>query len=195
MKKLIKLELIMLVAGFHLQAASEGSEFAAGRASYIAGEFKKAASHFQLALRVDPNNAGSNYWLGMSYQVLADIASPFNGNYTAKARTYLTRAVQLDPGRKLYRRELFEFLLDSAASSRTALRQAAALLQMVSESDLDYIDMRRRLEHETRLNSSPEVSLARLFLAAPQAAVRIAGLPASALSIGSGGGAPAPPEW
>jgi tetratricopeptide (TPR) repeat protein len=55
------------------------------RAYYTEGEFKKAVAHFQLSLKVDPNDAESYYWMGMSYQVLADIDFPFAGKYTSKA--------------------------------------------------------------------------------------------------------------
>src|SRR6266852_3813700 len=109
---------VIFLAALSSEAAAQGSEFATGRAYYTEGEFKKAAAHFQLALKVNPNDAESYYWMGMSYQVLGDIAFPFAGKYTSKARVYLTRATELAPGRPDYRRELFEFLLDSAGYSR-----------------------------------------------------------------------------
>jgi hypothetical protein len=89
--------------------------------------------------------------------------------------------VELAPTRPDYRGELFELLLDRAASSRSALRQAAGILQTASESDPDYSYMRGRFESESKANSSAEARLGRLFLAVPQAAYRIAELPAAAL--------------
>jgi hypothetical protein len=62
-----------------------------------------------------------------------------------------------------------------AASSRTALRQAAGVLPTVSESDPDYSDMRRRIESENRANFSAEARLGRLFLAVPRAVFRVSG--------------------
>ena len=148
--------LILLIA-LGGQAAGQGSELAIGRAYYTDGEFKKAAAHFQLAIKSSPNDAESYYWAGMSYQVLADIAAPFDGKYNSKARVYLTKATELAPTR-------LAFLLDSAASSRTALRQAANILVTVSESDPEYSSMRRRFEHESRANSSANARLGRLGL-------------------------------
>ena len=178
----LTLIVLMLLAVPGGKAADQQSEFAIGRAYYTEGEFKKAVAHFQLALRVNPNDPATCYWMGMSYQVLADIAAPFDARYNSKARVYLTKAVELAPSRPDYRRELFDFLLDSAGSSRTTLRQAAGILVTVSESDPDYICMRRRFEQQSRVNASAEARLGRLFLAVPRAAYRIAELPASALS-------------
>jgi tetratricopeptide (TPR) repeat protein len=174
--------ILMLLAGLGSQATGQTSEFATGRGHYTAGEFKKAAAHFRRAIQANPNDAESYYWMGMSYQVLADIAAPFDGTYNSKARVYLTKAMELAPGRQDYRRELFDFLLDSAAPRRTALRQAAGILLTMSESDADYIYMRRGLERESRANSSAQARLGRLFLAPPAAACRIARVSASALS-------------
>ncbi len=180
-KKPNMLVLVML-ACLGGQAAGQQSEFAAGRAYYAQGEFRKAAAHFQLALKTNPNDAEAYYWMGMSYQVLADIATPLGGKYNSKARLYLTKAMELAPSRPDYRRELIDFLVDSANSSGIALKQAVDILQTVSESDPDYSYMRRRLEHESGSNSSAEAILGSLFLVGPRAVYRIAELPASALS-------------
>jgi tetratricopeptide (TPR) repeat protein len=185
--------ILILLIGLGGQAAGQGSELAIGRAYYTDGEFKKAAAHFQLALKTNPNDAESYYWAGMSYQVLADIATPFDGKYNSKARFYLTKAMELAPTRLDYRRELFDFLLDSA-SSRTALRQAANILVTVSESDPDYSSMRRRFENESRGNFSANARLGRLFLAAPRAVYRVVELPASALSNRRDAGPPTPTQ-
>jgi tetratricopeptide (TPR) repeat protein len=171
--------ILILFAGLGCQAASLRSEFAAGREYYAAGEFKLAAAQFQRALQTNPNDAESYYWMGMSYQALADIAAPFGGKYTSRARVYLTKATELAPSRADYRRELFDFLLDSIAS-RAARRQAADILMSVPECDPDSGDMRRRFQEGRKTNSSAEARLGRLFLAAPQLAVRIVELPASA---------------
>jgi tetratricopeptide (TPR) repeat protein len=176
--------LILAFAAITVGQAADlaGSEFAKGRAHYTNGDYKKAATHFQRALQGNPNDADTHYWLGMSYQVLADIATPFGGSYNSKARVSLTKAMELAPDRPEFRRELFDFLLDSAASSRTALRQAAGILQSVSESDPEYDRMRRRLEDERSVNSSAEARVGRLILAMPRTAYRIGELPASAWS-------------
>src|SRR4051812_26991812 len=140
--------ILILLASVGGRAASQSSEMAAGRTHYREGEFRKAAVHFQLAIKANPDDAEAWYWTGMSYQRLADIATPFGGSYTSKAGDHFERAMRLAPGRREYRGTLFEFLLESADSSRTALQRAEAILETVAESDPDYIDMRRRLNNE-----------------------------------------------
>jgi tetratricopeptide (TPR) repeat protein len=169
----------MAAVFFSAGAAGQQSEFAQGRTYYAQGDFRKAAAHFQLVLKTNPDDAEGWYWTGMSYQGLAAIAAPFDGRYTSKARIYLTRATQLAPARQDYRRELFEFLLESAPSSRTALRQARAVLLTIPADDPDYAYLCRRLTRVSREDSSVEARFGRLFLAAPRVVFRIAELPAS----------------
>ncbi len=179
--------LILFVAHGYV-AAGEGSAFAAGRAYYTEGEFKKAVAHFRLALNANPNDAESYYWMGMSYQVLADITFPFAGKYNSKARICLTKAMELAPTRSDYRKELFDFLLNSASSSRAALRQAEDLLRTVSEADPDYPYMRQQFDQERRASGSADARVGRLFLAIPRATYRLGELSASALSnLGAAG--------
>src|SRR5438270_11324991 len=173
----LNLSVLILLAVLGGEAAGQESEFATGRAYYTEDEFKKAAAHFELALKANPNDAESYYWMGMSYQVLADIAFPFAGKYTSKASVYLTRATELAPNRLDYRRELFDFLLNSAGSSPAALRQAADLLRAVPEPDPEFSYMHRRLELERRANAAADAPLGRLFLALPRVTYRIAELP------------------
>ena len=184
--------ILILLSGLGSEAAGQGSEFATGRAYYTAGEFKKAAAHFQLALKVKPNDAESYYWMGMSYQVLSDIAWPLGHTYNSKARVCLTKAVELAPSRSDYRKELFGFLVESAGSSRAALRQAAEILRMVPESDPDHPYMLLQFEQEKSLDASAEARLGRLFLAVPGAAYRIAELPCPHGRAGPRQGLPTP---
>ena len=186
--------ILILLAVLGSEAAGQKSEFATGRAYYTEGEFKKAAAHFQLALNVNPNDAESYYWMGRSYQVLADIASPFDYKYKSKARINLTKAMELAPGRSDYRRELFDFLVDSGGASRGAMRQAADLMRTVPEPDPDYNYMHRRFELASKVNASADARLGGLFLAIPRATYRIAELPTSALSSRRAGGPRTPTE-
>jgi tetratricopeptide (TPR) repeat protein len=178
----LKLSSMILLAALGASAASLRSECATGRACYIDGEFKRAVTHFQLALKANPADADSYYWIGMSYQAQADIAFPFGGKYASKARLNLTRATELAPGRLDYRRELFECLLNSAGSSRSALRQAAGILRAVAPNDPDYERMRQQFDEASKAYASADARLGRLFLAVPQAAYRIADVAASGAS-------------
>jgi len=173
---------VILLAAFSSEIFGLSSEFAAGRARYADCEFKKAAEHFELAVKTNPDDAEAWYWAGMSYQRLADIATPFGGRYDRKARECLTKAMKLAPGQTGYRQALFDALLGSGDGSRRALREAAGILATMSESDPDYGEMCRRFERETKVNSSANAHLGRLFLAAPRAAYQIAALPVTALS-------------
>jgi tetratricopeptide (TPR) repeat protein len=163
----------MLLAVFAVQGMAQQSELAAGRASYRDGEFHQAVAHLQRALQSDPNDAACHYWIGRSYETLADIATPFGARYRKLARTYLTKASDLAPGRPEYRRELFDFLLDSPAFSRSEQRQAVAIMLASAEADPDYEYLRSRFEQARKVNSSVNALLGRLFLAAPQEADRI----------------------
>jgi tetratricopeptide (TPR) repeat protein len=171
--------MLTLLAVLGGPAAAQRSEMEIGRAYYMDAEFKKAAVHFELALTADPRSADGCYWAGMSYQRLADIALPFGGRYNAKARIYLTRAMELAPNRPDYRRELFEFLLDPAGWSQSGKRQAASILRSMPEDDPEYSDLRGRFESETKANGSADARLGRVFLAVPQAAFRLTELPAA----------------
>jgi tetratricopeptide (TPR) repeat protein len=176
----ILLALTLSVAGF--AATGTQSEVALGRAYYRDGEFRKAAAHFELALRINPVDAEAHYRAGMSYEMLADIATPFDRKYNAKARRHLTRATELAPSRAEYRTELFHFLLDSGHSSRDSIRQALAILSTAPESDPEYASMRRALEDGNRARTSAENRVGGILLAGPRTAYRIAAPPVSIVS-------------
>ncbi len=182
----LNLSILMFLAAFGGHAAAPRSEFAAGRAFYAEGEYKKAASYFQLAIHANLEDAESYYWLGMSYQVLADISTPFDRKYRSQARAYLTKATDLAPERRDYRMELFHFLLDSGGSSHDSRRQAEGILRTIPDADPDYSYMRRELDREKKTSASAESRLAELFLAGPRAAYCVAEAPVSALRERSG---------
>jgi len=164
---------ILLTAVLSAAAAGQQSDLAIGRAYYNGGDFKKAASHFQMAIRTGTDGAAAYYWLGMSYQMLADITAPLGRKYKVMARVNLTKAAELAPNRLDYRAELFDFLVDSAGSSRSVRRQAADILSTVPESDPQYAVMRRRLDQARRASSAPDARLGGFFLVAPRSIYRM----------------------
>jgi tetratricopeptide (TPR) repeat protein len=178
----LRLALVLLPAFAHVSWPAElRNEFEAGRQCYIAGEFKRAASHFGQAVAADPNNANSYFWLGKSYEVLADIGAPLGGGRSSsKARAYLAKAVELAPNDAEYRHELFEFLLDWADRSRTALADAESILRTTSPSDPDYPSMRLQWQQQRNTRVSVDDRLGSLFLLVPQQSLRAMELPASA---------------
>jgi Flp pilus assembly protein TadD len=137
---------------------AQQSAVAAGKACYQSGELQKAAAHLRLAVETDSRNAEAHYWLGRSYETLADIATPFGRKYRSLARTHLTRAVELEPAQSEYRRELFDFLLDSGDE-----RRALHLLASAAESDPDFEFMLTRLAETRRLNTSLRGRATKLF--------------------------------
>jgi tetratricopeptide (TPR) repeat protein len=153
--------LLLLLAVLNGPAAERNSEFAVGRSFYAQGEFKKAVVHFQLSLDANPCDAEAFYWIGVSYQKLADIALPFGGRYHSKALVFLTRAVELAPTRRDYRLELFEYLLDPVSWSRSSQRRAVAILDATPESDPDYSYMQDRLTSESKASAGAEDRLGR----------------------------------
>ena len=155
-----------------VNAAELRTEYATGREYYASGEFKKAAAHFELAVKADPQNAEKHFWLGKSYQVLADIGSPlFGGRSASKARNHLSKALELAPENKEYRQQLFDFLVGSDRSV-AALHRAETILHTVAETDPDYPSMQSGLRKEQLQRSSADVRLGGLVFTAPRQIVR-----------------------
>jgi tetratricopeptide (TPR) repeat protein len=176
MKLPVRLYLIcifLLICGCTGWSAESRNTRDAGRRDFATGEFKKAASHFQRAIKADPNDADSYFWLGKSYEMLADIGGPLLGvRASVKARFYLAKALQLVPDNEDYRRELFQLLVVSDHSPG-ALRQAESIIQMMPESDPDYPFMLLRLHQEYEARSSPEDRLRCAFSVLPGQLARI----------------------
>ena len=165
--------LLLMFASAGLSAESRNARNA-GHSDYSAGEFKKAASHFQRALKADPNDADSCFWLGKSYEMLADIRGPVLGTRAAfKARLYLARALELAPENEEYRREFFQLSI-AADHSAGALRRAQSIIQMTPESDPDYPFMLIRLHQEHEIRSSLEERLRFAVSIMPASIARIA---------------------
>lgn len=147
------------------------NQFEIGRNYYEAGDFKRAVSHLQMAVRLQPEDARSYFWLGKSYEMLALINTPVFGSRSSRAHASLLKALELAPENREYRSELFEFLLNSRCSP-SALREAENILQTVNESDPDYPFMQRRLQETREGHSSPEYRAAAVLFA-PLQIVRI----------------------
>jgi tetratricopeptide (TPR) repeat protein len=165
------------------QGAEPLNEVLAGRNSYNAGDYRKAAAHFEKAVKADPNDAGAYYWRGRSYALAGDLTGPLFGNRTlSKARASLARAVELAPGNPDYRREYFNFLLWTD-ESRSALDRAEHVLQAMPESDPDYRSMQWELLQERGERKSAENCVAGIFLSVPKAVVRAVDRPMPAVPV------------
>jgi tetratricopeptide (TPR) repeat protein len=164
----------LLISAGAGSSAEPQSARVAGHRDYTAGEFEKAASHFERALKVEPNDADCYFWLGKSYEMLADIRGPLLGlRASVKARLYLAKALHLAPDNKDYRHELFQLLIVSDHSPG-ALRQAESIIQMTPHADTDFPFMLMRLRQEYHARSSPEGRIGYAFSVLPQQFARIA---------------------
>jgi Flp pilus assembly protein TadD len=143
---------------FLITPAIAQSELTLGRSSYQSGDFKTAISHFQRVLQDSPENAECNYWMGRSYETLADIATPFGRKDRSLARAYLAKAAELAPNHPEYRRELFDFLLETNHQ-----RQAFAILMASAESDPEYPYMLSRFRQTRELNASLSARIGKPF--------------------------------
>jgi tetratricopeptide (TPR) repeat protein len=165
--------LLLICAGAGSSAESP-SPRAAGHRNYTAGEFEKAASYFQRALKLEPNDADCYFWLGKSYEMLADIRGPLFGlRASVRARVYLAKALQLAPDNEDYRHELFQLLIVSDHSPG-ALPQAENIVRMTPQIDPDHPFMLMRLHQEYQARSSPEGRISCAFSALQQRFARVA---------------------
>jgi len=165
---------LLLISARAGSSAESQSARVAGHRDYTAGEFEKAASHFRRALNVEPKDADCYFWLGKSYEMIADIRGPLLGlRASVKARLYLAKALQLAPDNKDYRHELFQLLIVSDHSPG-ALRQAENIIQMTPQTDPDYAFMLMRLRQEYQARSSPDGRICCAFSVLPQQLARIA---------------------
>lgn len=146
-----------------------------GKALYQAAEFARAAARFEPLCR--RGHAEACYWAGISYERLGDTRTPFGCPTYRKAHARLAEAASLAPAQ--YRGYYFEFLLDTAECSGSALREAGRLIAELSPSDPEAEPMRTRLEDTARRNGAPDTRLATLLLCVPRTAARTAALPGS----------------
>ena len=107
-----------------------------GEALFEACEFKAAASAFERALVDEPGSARLHFWVGKSYERLADVSTPLSARKIArKAQAHLEAAVRLDPRNREFLVELFDFYLDSPAWFGGGLDRAASLLERLGPDD------------------------------------------------------------
>jgi len=79
-----------------------------GRALFARCEFSGAVRAFRRAADAQPHNAEVLFWLGRSYERMAETAAPLIAPRTAhRAERSLELALQLDPTNQKYLSELF----------------------------------------------------------------------------------------
>jgi tetratricopeptide (TPR) repeat protein len=136
-----------------------------GQSLFFACEFKRAAHVFERALSMQPNSAALYYWLGKSYVRLADVSSPLCAPKKGRrARRNLKEAVKRDPQNNEYRRELFDFYVESPECSDGGLQRAAALLELFSPADPDPDSLHREIAYSRKEHSGPRWWMRRAVL-------------------------------
>ena len=156
------------VAGILLSicyAAGAASLQKDGEALFDQCEFKAAARVFERALASEPENAQLHFWLGRSYERMADVASPFSARRTArKAEFHLVAALRRDPRNREYMRELFDFYLDSPEWFDGGLTRARMVLERLGPNDEDSETLNRMLAQSRKAYGGREWAFGRPIL-------------------------------
>jgi tetratricopeptide (TPR) repeat protein len=109
-----------------------------GEALFQQCEFKAAARAFEHALASEPESAQLHFWLGKSYERMADVASPFFARRNArKAQFHLEAAVRRDPGNREFLKEIFDFYVDSPEWFDGGLVRAHQILERLGQDDTE----------------------------------------------------------
>jgi tetratricopeptide (TPR) repeat protein len=168
---LLNAGLFLLILNSATSAATLSDELQKGKDYYFTGEFKRAISQFELALKADPSNPETYLWLGRSYELSADLKPLMFGARTRlKAQVYLAKALELAPESAEYRSELFSSLVTDDGSP-SALRRAKSLLDETPESNPDYASMQLLLAQAQSF--SPDSLLTVVFGAPHRALARL----------------------
>jgi tetratricopeptide (TPR) repeat protein len=146
---MLRTAVVLLAISYAAPAATLQKD---GEALFQDCEFKAAARVFEHALASEPGSAPLHFWLGKSYERMAEVASPFFARRNArKAQLHLETAVRIDPRNREFLRELFDFYVDSPewfdgglARAREIIERlgpdedAATLNMMVAQSRQEY---------------------------------------------------------
>ena len=142
-----------------------------GEALFKESEFKAAARVFQNALATDPDNAQLHFWLGKSYERMAEAASAFFARRNArKAQVHLEAAVRLAPGNREFLRELFDLYVDSPEWFDGGLARAGKLAERLDPDNEDIERLNRMVAQARNEYSGPGWVLRKGILRASGAA-------------------------
>lgn len=104
-----------------------------GQALFAKCEFGGAARAFRRALAAQPGDAELQFWLGRSYERVAEISSPLVASKSArKAERSLRQALRIDPKNQKYALALFEMYVDSPEWFDRAPARASELLERIT---------------------------------------------------------------
>lgn len=153
---------ILLAISYAATAASLQKD---GETLFQECEFKAAARVFGHALATKPESAQLHFWLGKSYERMAEVASPFFARRNArKAQFHLEAAVRRDPGNRVFLRELFDFYVDSPEWFDGGLARARALVERLGPDDESTETLSMMVALSRKEYSGPEWALGKGIL-------------------------------
>jgi tetratricopeptide (TPR) repeat protein len=137
-----------------------------GRALFAKCEFGGAARAFRRAAAAQPDNAELQFWLGRSYERMAEASSPLTATKSArKTECSLKQALHLDPKNEKYVFELFDLYVDWQEWFDKAPARASDLLERITSTTPEEEPMLRiRLAEARQDGSGPDASYRRVIL-------------------------------
>ena len=165
----------LLMAGIVARATTNvidsgaGAEWARhGRDAFLACEFRQATRSFERAVAAEPDSADLHFWLGKSYERLAEVSTPLTAAKNArKARRHLEFSAAREPHNPEYLRELFDFYVDSPEWFHGGLGRADAVAERISSIEAgDDAVLRNSLAASRTEHSGPAWLTRRGLLAA-----------------------------
>jgi Flp pilus assembly protein TadD len=108
----------------------------AGRSHYFLANYTDAIEFLELAVRIDPRNAGHHLWLGRAYGRRAENSSFFTApGYAQKARRHFEVAVELDPTYLEALSDLMEYYMEAPGFLGGGMDKAAAVAEKIAKID------------------------------------------------------------
>lgn len=108
----------------------------AGRAAFMAGDYKKANEYLERATLLNPASSDAFLWLGRNFGRRAETSMPITApHYASKARQNFERAVQLDPRNFDAINDLFDYYLQAPGFLGGGFEKAEALLPKIKVID------------------------------------------------------------
>lgn len=130
----------------------------AGRCYYMSGDFKRAVTLLEQAVREQPGNAVHHLWLGRAWGRRAESSNPFQAPiFAGRARHAFEKSVQIDPANGEALSDLLEYYLQAPGFLGGGVDKAEALapkFRAVSMSD--YESARARIAVKKKKDSEAE---------------------------------------